>query len=126
MTRRVYSSAAGKFVEVASLDVGGTMTKARAREGTLFVKVPLFVAREICSILRTPKAMMGLILLHTAWKTRSQTFLVPNGMLARYGVSREVKRRALAELEDAGKIEVNRQRGRAPVITLLGGWGDLS
>jgi len=47
------------------------------------------------------------------------TFGLSNTALARYGVSRETKRRALAKLEAAGLIKVERRPGRATIVTLL-------
>jgi hypothetical protein len=42
-----------------------------------------------------------------------------NALLAKYGVHRNSKYRALAELEAAGLIRVDRWGKRAPRITLL-------
>jgi len=58
-------------------------------------------------------------LLHLAWKRKCTTFGLSNTALARYGVSRETKRRALAKLEAAGLIKVERRPGRATIVTLL-------
>jgi DNA-binding GntR family transcriptional regulator len=43
----------------------------------------------------------------------------PNGELAKYGVTRETKRRALEDLEGAGVIRVDRQDRKTPQVTLL-------
>jgi len=52
---------------------------------------------------------------------KEQTFSFSNQMLRRYyRVSPQTKRRALEELEAAGQISIERQRGRAPIITLIG------
>ena len=48
--------------------------------------------------------MVWVWLVHSAWKKQRQTVTVPNGELAKLGVSREVKRRALQQLEAAGLI----------------------
>jgi hypothetical protein len=42
-----------------------------------------------------------------------------NAALVKYGVKREAKRRALASLEAAGMIKVERLPGRATIVTLL-------
>jgi hypothetical protein len=39
--------------------------------------------------------------------------------LKRFGVDRKAKDRALATLEEAGLVKVQRQRGRNPLITLV-------
>jgi hypothetical protein len=70
---------------------------------------------------RTPKAFIWLLLLHLAWRTKNTTFSFSNQMLRRYyRVSPQTKRRALEELEAAGQISIERQRDRAPIITLIG------
>jgi DNA-binding GntR family transcriptional regulator len=58
-------------------------------------------------------------LVHLAWKSESTTVCLSNAALASYGVSRETKRRALAKLEAAGLIKVERRPGRATIVTLL-------
>jgi hypothetical protein len=47
------------------------------------------------------------------------TFPVPNGRLGKRGVDRRVKRKALAGLEAAGLITVERRRGKTPIVTLV-------
>jgi hypothetical protein len=54
-----------------------------------------------------------------AWKTGSRTFSLSNELLAQYGVTRWMKRRVLARLEKAGKIEIRQCGKRAPIVTLL-------
>jgi Mn-dependent DtxR family transcriptional regulator len=63
-------------------------------------------------------ALVAIELLHAAWKAHSSSFPLPNGRLARLGVSREVKRRALQKLERAGLITVDRRHGKTPTVTL--------
>ena len=70
--------------------------------------VPLALARA-CAALNCPKAMVWVWLVHQARKTGKRTVAVPNRVLAKYGVSREVKRRALRQLEAAGLITVERR-----------------
>jgi len=63
--------------------------------------------------------MVWIWLLHLAWASRSHTFRLPNERLLDRGVSRYTKGRALRELEAAGLIQVARERGKSPTITLL-------
>jgi DNA-binding GntR family transcriptional regulator len=49
----------------------------------------------------------------------SMTFPLPNGRLAKLGVSREIKRRALRELERARLITIERPPRKTPIITLI-------
>ena len=84
-----------------------------------FVKVPLWWITEATKATRTPKALVCIELLHKAWKTRSQTFSLPNGRLRKLGISREIKRRTLRELEAAGLITVERRHGKNPLVTMV-------
>jgi hypothetical protein len=65
--------------------------------------------------------MVWIILCYMAWKTKSQTFALPNVLLARYGVNRETKRRTLERLEAAGRIKIQRRHKQSPIVTLLAG-----
>jgi DNA-binding FadR family transcriptional regulator len=49
------------------------------------------------------------IMLHMTWKTKSTTFPLSNVMLARYGVSRDMKRRVLEKMEASGLIKIKRR-----------------
>jgi hypothetical protein len=65
------------------------------------------------------KALVWVVLLHLARVTRSETVTLANGLLAKLGVSRMTKTRALAEFESAGLVAVERAPGRAPRVTIL-------
>jgi len=67
----------------------------------------------------TPRAMVCVELLYASWEKRSLTVSVPNGRLAKLGVTRETKRRALRDLEKAGLITVERRHGKTPRVTLV-------
>jgi hypothetical protein len=84
-----------------------------------FVKVPLWWMKEATAATRTPKALICIELLYISWKNRSASVPMSNGRLAKLGISRETKRRALLQLEAAGLVTVDRHRGRAPVVTLV-------
>jgi hypothetical protein len=72
-----------------------------------FVKVPLWWIEETARLTKSPTTLVLIELLRLHWKTKSLTFPLPNGRLQRLGVSRDVKRRVLRDLERA------RHRGRA-------------
>ena len=91
----------------------------KAKPSDKFAKVPLWWAEQAAQATRTPKAMVWIWLLHLAWASRSHTFRLPNERLLLRGVSRYTKRRALRELEAAGLIQVVRELGKSPVVTLL-------
>jgi hypothetical protein len=118
MTRYVHAH--GRRIAVEELDTGVKPSKVRRREADLFIKVPLQWAAAAAKATRTPKALVWVLLLHMAWRAKSSSFTCPNGLLKRHGVRREAKRRALAELEAAGLIAVQRHRCRAPIVTLIG------
>ena len=84
-----------------------------------FVKVRLATAATAYTALNCPKAMVWLWLLHRSWYAKSTTIAVPNGALAKWGVSRDVKRDALRQLEAAGLIVVDRPSRKTPTVTLL-------
>jgi hypothetical protein len=84
-----------------------------------FVQVPLWWIELATQATNTPKAMVCVWLLHLAWAAHSKTFRLPNRRLSDRGVSPDVKNRALRELERAGLIQVTRERGKSPAVTLL-------
>ena len=89
----------------------------RRNRKDVFVKVPLWWAEQAAKATRAPQAMVWLWLLHLAWK-HGPTFKLPNERLAVRGVSRFAKNRALHSLEAAGLIQVLRERGKSPRVTL--------
>src|SRR5437660_12774508 len=84
-----------------------------------FVKVPLWWAEAAAKATRTPKALVWIELLHTAWKAKRATFSFPSGKLRKEGANRHTKRRALGELETAGLITVGRRNGKNPIVKLV-------
>ena len=94
-------------------------TPKKTKSPDLFAKVPLWWAVQAAQATRTPKAMVWIWLLHLAWRARSNTFRLPSERLRVRGVSRFTKMRALRELEAAGLIQVVRERGKSPTVTLL-------
>jgi Bacterial regulatory proteins, gntR family len=93
--------------------------KPNRRMANSFAQVPLGWAAAAAKATKTPRAMVWVLLQHMAWQNDHAAFPVSNAVLAKYGVSREVKRRALASLESSGLIVVERRHGRAPVVTLI-------
>ena len=85
-----------------------------------FVQVPLCWFEAATRATRSPQAFMVVWLLHLAWKAKSQTFPVPNDQLSRCGVSRYAKYRALAKLERASLITVDRRDRKTLIVTLVG------
>ena len=92
--------------------------KRNAKRADTFVRVPLWWLERAAQVTRSPQLFVCLWLLHLAWEAKSMTFPVPNGRLDDRGVDRQAKRRALARLEKAGLITVERPPGKSPVVTL--------
>jgi hypothetical protein len=109
----------GRTFEVETLPSKAAPSKTRQREADLFVKVPLQWADAATKAIGSRQCFILIWLLHIAWKTKSTTFTLSNEALVRYGISREVKRKALDALETASLIKVDQLPGRAPVVTLL-------
>jgi len=85
-----------------------------------FVLLPLGWFEAATRATRTPQALVSVWLLHLAWRAKSPTFPVPNGQLEQHGVSRYAKYRALARLERAGLITVDRRVRKTLIVTLVG------
>jgi len=109
----------GRKIDVETIDTGIGPSKAQRREADLFAKVPLQWMGRAAKATRCPQAFVLIWLWHMAWRTRSMSFTLSNVKLARYGISREVKRRTLAALEAAGLILVERRKNQAPIVTLI-------
>ena len=84
-----------------------------------FVVVQLKRAAAAFTAINCPKAMVWLWLEHQVRKTQCSTVAVPNGALAKLGVSRKVKNLSLRQLEAAGLIAIERRPRTTPKVTLL-------
>lgn len=84
-----------------------------------YVMLPLAWAAKAAAATNTPKAMVWLWLMHRARQTGSAAVTMPNGALAKFGISRRVKSLALEQLEAAGLIAVERRPRKTPIVTVL-------
>jgi hypothetical protein len=84
-----------------------------------FVKVPLWWIAAAAKHTRSPASVVMVELLYASWKAKNLTFQLPNGRLKKLGVSREVKRRVLRDLERGGLIVVARPVRKTPIVTLV-------
>jgi hypothetical protein len=84
-----------------------------------FAILPLPWAAKAAAATNTPKSMVWLWLVHEARKTGSNKVAVSNEALAGYGIGRQVKYRALMQLEKANLIAIKRRGRKAPVVQLL-------
>jgi ribosomal protein S19E (S16A) len=91
----------------------------RKRATEPFVRAPLWWIEAVAKATRTPAMLVCIELLRASWKAKSSTFPLPNARFKKLGVSRDVKRRILHDLESAGLILVKRPPRKTPVITLV-------
>ena len=92
--------------------------RGKARKET-FVKVPLWWITAAANATGSPAVLVLIELLRLQWKTRRMSFPVPNARLKNLGVSREVKRRVLRDLQRAGLITVDQRTRKSPIVTLV-------
>ena len=85
-----------------------------------FVQVPLWWIETAAKDIRSPATLVLIELLRARWKTKNSTFPLPNARLKALGVSREIKRRVLRDLERRPVILVERPLRKTPIITLIG------
>jgi hypothetical protein len=114
----------GKRILVEDLDLPGSPVQIREinrqrKRREAFVQLPLNWAARAARCTRTQRALVWMLLSYLAWKHRCNTFPISNALLAKYGVGREVKRRALAQLEAEGLICVKRHHKHALEVTLV-------
>jgi hypothetical protein len=92
----------------------------RKKRAERFVQVPLWWIEIAAKDTHSPTTLVLIELLHTAWKTKSSTFPLPNARLKALGVSRKIKYRVLRNLERRPVIHIERPFGKTPIITLIG------
>jgi hypothetical protein len=83
------------------------------------MRIPLFWCLAVPQKGCAPK-VAGLLWYLSRCKKR-MTFTLTNRFLSKYGIDRKTKGRALATLERAGLISVERRERRNPVVTMLPG-----
>jgi hypothetical protein len=105
-------------VETVSPEPGTKPKPSAKAKPEAFAKVPLDWAAKATKATRTPQAMVWVILLHAAWQAKGLPFTLSNTLLAKYGISRELKRRTLQSLESAGLVSLYRKPGQSLTITL--------
>jgi len=108
----------GRKIAVETIEVKG-LSLVRRRQTKAFAMMPLTEAASMFEAMNQPKAMVATVLCYQAWRTRGKPFALSNALLARYGVHRNTKYRALTELEAAGLIRLERRGKQALRITLL-------
>jgi hypothetical protein len=92
---------------------------AKRKKTEPFAMVKLGVAAKAFAAVNCQKALVYVWLVHHARMTGKNTVAVPNGALAKYGVSRKLKYLALRQYEAAGVITVEWRPRKTPLATLL-------
>ena len=83
-----------------------------------FVKLPLAVVERIARHSRDKTFAVLCYLLHLEWKQGGGPIKVPNGFLAKLGIGRGAKSRALSKLARLGIISVERRGRKSPIVTI--------
>jgi len=102
------------------LEAAAPKKRKRGKKAEPFVQVPLWWIEIAAKDARSPTTLVLIELLYASWKAKSPTFPLPNGRLNKLGVSRDVKRRVLRNLERRPVIIVERHPRKTPIITLIG------
>lgn len=84
-----------------------------------FVQVPVLWIERLTGARHLATYRVALHLLYLSWKANSQSVVLSNGALAKEGVPRRQKWRALRELEQRGLIAIERRQRKAPRVTLF-------
>ena len=74
---------------------------------------------ERAAQLGTQALVVSILLQFRFLLSQKESVTLPKNFLAKFGISRGVKQRALKKLEDAGLIRVSRMGGHSSRITLL-------
>ena len=100
--------------------LGLTHRLGRPRRGEHFLKGPVPL-RWLQTAARLPGKSLhtGVALWYVAGLTRSSSVPLSNIAGDKFGLDRNAKYRALAWLEGAGLVRVERKLGRAPVVAIL-------
>jgi hypothetical protein len=108
----------GKHIEVVEIVPSKRKRGPRINKDG-FALVPLEWAAEVAKAAPKIPVMLLVLLAYSAWREKGPTFALTSDLTRQYGVSRWAKARALAKLEAAGKIKVERPQNQAPIITLI-------
>jgi hypothetical protein len=89
------------------------------KEFNPFARVPLAWAARAAIAMNCPRAFVLIWLQYQAWRRQSLRIAVPNETLARYGIDRMTKSRALRRLAEGGLINLEQHPRKTPFATLI-------
>jgi hypothetical protein len=94
-------------------------TRRRLHEDGEPYGMPLLrTTADLAKVLRKPEIFVWVYVHHRAAITNKDTFTVPNGEVALYGVSKQAKLRGLEIIAETGAVTINRDRNLAVTVTL--------
>jgi len=110
--------------QVAALRAKARASEARSAAGhprrkRAFVSLSLTEIAVAAQAMNCPRVFVWAWLKYRMWQTKSATVAVSNRALIGYGIDRYAKYHALAQLEAAGLVRVERRTRRTPVVTLI-------
>jgi hypothetical protein len=106
--------------EVRARAFSGKPGASRPRQSAPFLKGPIplaWIERAAC--LPGKALQVAIALRFRCGIERSACVKVTNVLLAKFGVDRHAKARALRQLEAANLVAVTRKRGGSPMVTVL-------
>jgi hypothetical protein len=112
----------GKRIAVETLDVDAALKKkglrTSAKPKRQYVQLPWTWINYLNNA-RLPAACWYIAahLVYEWWRTDGKPIVLANGVLARVGINRWTKNRALRELEQAALIDVEWRRRKSPIVT---------
>jgi hypothetical protein len=93
--------------------------QTRRKRSNPFVMVDLATEAAAAHAMGTQKHFVWLLVQYLAWKEKVQTVPLSNLALAKYGIDRRSKKRALAGLERAGLVRVIRHGSQSVRVVVL-------
>jgi hypothetical protein len=114
MTRFVYRH--GRRIAVETLNPTPAQAKHQKR---LFIQVPLDLVARAAKATDGQRLLVWELILHRCWRERSQTVTATNDMMRVHGISRDVKLRALRQLEEVGLVTVQWRVTKNPIVTVV-------
>lgn len=89
------------------------------RRSQQFIKVPIAWADRLATARYAATLKVAHRLLYEHWRGGGRPVQLANVALARNGVSRYQKRRALWELESLGLVQVERRARKSPIVMVI-------
>jgi hypothetical protein len=100
--------------------IRATKAAGQRRRGRRHVGLPWAFLVDVCRLTEGRAALVvAMVIYRRTHVCRSQTVTLPAAELAEVGVTRQRKQEALARLEAAGLVRIEKATGRTAKVTLL-------